>query len=130
MNRKLVDAPRHGEAEWRVITPGLHRQDPVRIALFELDEVPMNVLLRVVGWMTLSAMMRIPGDGARASSSDRDEPATQARVDALMAAMTLDEKIGQMTQVDLLALKDKSDILRYALGSVNSGGDSDPPDIT
>jgi hypothetical protein len=28
----LVDAPQHGEAEWRVMTPGLHRQGLVRIA--------------------------------------------------------------------------------------------------
>ena len=44
--------------------------------------------------------------------------------------MTLDEKIGQMTQADLKAIKDKADISRYALGSVLSGGDSDPDDIT
>jgi beta-glucosidase len=33
-----------------------------------------------------------------------------------------------MTQVDSNALKDKSDIQRYFLGSVPSGGGSDPPD--
>jgi beta-glucosidase len=90
----------------------------------------MNALLRVLGWMALSASVRTPGDEARAASSDRDEPSTHAKVESLLGAMTLDEKIGQMTQVDLLALPDKSDILRYAIGSVNSGGDSDPPDIS
>ncbi|HEX4264535.1 MAG TPA: glycoside hydrolase family 3 N-terminal domain-containing protein [Verrucomicrobiae bacterium] len=49
-------------------------------------------------------------------------------VDALLARMTLDEKIGQMTQVDLAALKDRSDVQKYFLGSVFSGGDSDPAD--
>jgi beta-glucosidase len=44
--------------------------------------------------------------------------------------MTLEEKIGQMTQVDLKAIHDRADIARYALGSVLSGGDSDPDDIT
>jgi beta-glucosidase len=44
--------------------------------------------------------------------------------------MTLDEKIGQMTQVDMNALKDKGDIEKYAIGSMLSGGDSDPADIT
>ena len=44
--------------------------------------------------------------------------------------MTLDEKIGQMTQVDMLAIKYKADIARYFLGSMLSGGNSDPPDIT
>jgi beta-glucosidase len=54
----------------------------------------------------------------------------QARLDALLAQMTLAEKIGQMTQVDMLAIKDKADIAKYALGSMLSGGNSDPPDIT
>ena len=47
-------------------------------------------------------------------------------VEALLAQMTLDEKIGQMTQVDSSALKDKTDVQRYFLGSVLSGGNSDP----
>jgi beta-glucosidase len=42
--------------------------------------------------------------------------------------MTLDEKIGQMMQVDMLALKDKADVKKYYLGSVLSGGGSDPAD--
>jgi beta-glucosidase len=40
--------------------------------------------------------------------------------------MTLEEKIGQMTQVDVLAIKDMADIRKYGFGSVLSGGDSDP----
>ena len=45
---------------------------------------------------------------------------------ALLAQMTLDEKIGQMVQVDCAALKDKGDVKKYFLGSVLSGGNSDP----
>lgn len=44
----------------------------------------------------------------------------------LLAKMTLDEKIGQMIQVDIGALKDQSDIETYYLGSLLSGGSSDP----
>ncbi len=51
-------------------------------------------------------------------------------VDGLMSQMTLDEKIGQMTQVDMNALKDPADIQKYGFGSMLSGGDSDPADIT
>jgi beta-glucosidase len=50
------------------------------------------------------------------------------RVESLLAQMTLDEKIGQMTQVDMNALKDKADIQKYFLGSMLSGGNSDPAD--
>lgn len=42
--------------------------------------------------------------------------------------MTLDEKVGQMAQVDSDALKNKSDVQKYFLGSVLSGGNSDPAD--
>ena len=54
--------------------------------------------------------------------------ATDAKALALLGEMTLDEKIGQMTQVDMLAMKDKQDIARLAIGSMLSGGDSAPAD--
>ena len=60
-------------------------------------------------------------------------PATPKKLSAfdpqardLLTKMTLDEKVGQMTQADQSALKDPADIERYFLGSVLSGGDSDP----
>lgn len=40
--------------------------------------------------------------------------------------MTLDEKIGQMTQVERGSLESDSDIATYALGSIISGGGSTP----
>jgi beta-glucosidase len=48
------------------------------------------------------------------------------QANALLAKMTLDEKVGQMTQPDQLFLKSDADIAKYYLGSVLSGGDSDP----
>src|SRR5450432_2147692 len=48
------------------------------------------------------------------------------QVAALLEQMTPDEKIGQMVQVDSSALKDKADVKKYFLGSVLSGGTSDP----
>jgi len=35
------------------------------------------------------------------------------QVESLLSQMTLEEKIGQMTQVDMNGLKDKSDLQRY-----------------
>ncbi|HJY06696.1 MAG TPA: glycoside hydrolase family 3 N-terminal domain-containing protein, partial [Bryobacteraceae bacterium] len=49
-----------------------------------------------------------------------------SEVDKLMSKMTLDEKIGQMTQADQQFLKSIDDIDKYHLGSLLSGGDSDP----
>ncbi len=51
----------------------------------------------------------------------------ESQVEALLSQMTQDEKIGQMVQVDSDALTNKSDVQTYFLGSVLSGGDSDPP---
>lgn len=48
------------------------------------------------------------------------------QVQELLAKMTLDEKIGQMTQAEQDALRDPNDIQKYFLGSVLSGGNSDP----
>ncbi|TDU90667.1 beta-glucosidase [Kribbella voronezhensis] len=48
------------------------------------------------------------------------------RVKDLLSRMTLAEKVGQMTQAERNALKSKSDIATYALGSLLSGGGSVP----
>lgn len=48
------------------------------------------------------------------------------QVKKLLAQMTLDEKIGQMTQPEQSALRDQADIENYFVGSLLSGGDSDP----
>ena len=58
-------------------------------------------------------------------------PNAEKRADALLSQMSLDEKIGQMVQVDLGAIsKAKTDIQKYFIGSALSGGDSDPKDNT
>ncbi len=49
-----------------------------------------------------------------------------AEVRQLLARMTLAEKIGQMTQAEQAGLVDPADIEMYFLGSVLSGGGSDP----
>lgn len=48
------------------------------------------------------------------------------KVRALLSQMTLEEKVGQMTQAEQDALKDVNDIQKYFLGSLLSGGSSDP----
>lgn len=52
------------------------------------------------------------------------------KVEALLAKMTLEEKIGQMMQVDIKAFDSYEDVKKYYIGSVLSGGDSDPGDIS
>ena len=61
-----------------------------------------------------------PADAPRKFSS------FDAQVKPLLARMTLDEKIGQMTQPDQSFIRDLSDIENLSLGSILSGGSSDP----
>jgi len=51
-------------------------------------------------------------------------------VEELVQKMTLDEKVGQMTQVDKRMLDSEEDIAKYFLGSILSGGGSVPDDNT
>src|ERR1017187_6207633 len=55
---------------------------------------------------------------------------TDQRVESLLAQMTLDEKIGQMTQPDVHALKQHTDIQTYFLGSILNGGGGGPTNNT
>ena len=62
----------------------------------------------------------------RAQSVPRRLSSYDDRVKRLLARMTLDEKIGQMTQAELTGLADDADVERHYLGSVLSGGNADP----
>ena len=48
------------------------------------------------------------------------------KVQALLLRMTLEEKVGQMIQANSASLKDPSDVENLFLGSILSGGSSDP----
>ena len=50
------------------------------------------------------------------------------QVRELLSKMTVEEKVGQMCQADISALKSPSDIEELFLGSLLSGGSSDPKD--
>jgi beta-glucosidase len=52
-----------------------------------------------------------------------------SRVEDLLARMTMDEKIGQMTQVELGSIR-SGDITTYFIGSILSGGDGNPTSNT
>lgn len=63
------------------------------------------------------------------SSNNIDQPQSiDDKVESLLQQMTLDEKLGQMTQVDRAYLKSIDDIKTYYLGSLLSGGGSAPED--
>lgn len=53
------------------------------------------------------------------------DPATEKRIDALLARMTVEQKVGQTVQADISAIT-PADLDRYPLGSILAGGNSGP----
>ncbi|HBB87714.1 MAG TPA: beta-glucosidase [Blastocatellia bacterium] len=66
------------------------------------------------------------GKSARGKAGQKRLSSFDGRVRELLARMTLEEKIGQMTQAEQEALKDATEIEKYFLGSLLNGGSSDP----
>ena len=87
------------------------------------------VALAVAG--TVIVQQQVPAEAAPGQAAAKAGQAAltafDPQVNALLAQMTLDEKIGQMTQAEQGELpKDLSDVDGLFLGSVLSGGNSDP----
>jgi beta-glucosidase len=78
---------------------------------------PLTLTLLISG--SVMAFAQTPPAGKRFAAYDA--PARE-----LLARMTLEEKLGQMTQAEQHQLVDVEDIGTYFLGSLLSGGDSDP----
>jgi beta-glucosidase len=74
--------------------------------------------MTVVGVMSCKSFLK--------AQNPRSLKANDAKVRALLGRMTLEEKIGQMIQANSASLKDPADVENLFLGSVLSGGSSDP----
>lgn len=72
------------------------------------------------------AVLAVCGQLACKAAAPKPLSSFDPQVKELLAKMTLDEKIGQMTQAEQDAIKDLNDVQTYFLGSVLSGGSSDP----
>ncbi|HEX6636315.1 MAG TPA: exo 1,3/1,4-beta-D-glucan glucohydrolase [Steroidobacteraceae bacterium] len=53
------------------------------------------------------------------------DPALEEKISALLAKMTVEEKVGQVIQADICCIK-PADMKEYHLGSILAGGGSDP----
>jgi beta-glucosidase len=84
----------------------------------------LHQLTTVIKLTTLLAALLFLTAPGTLPAADRWE----RQASALLSKMTLDEKIGQMTQIDLGGLTNKSDLTRLFIGSMLSGGSSDPAD--
>jgi beta-glucosidase len=96
------------------------------------QEIPMRQSLLLAAVVLPLYACTPAADEPAAPESAESAPAAPSlarfdpEVDALLAKMTLQEKVGQMTQADITHLVDEADIADYFLGSLLSGGSSDP----
>ena len=77
----------------------------------------------LVGGMAVASGSVLKPQRRQGPTNFRDHDAA-AR--ALLARMTVEEKVGQMVQANSASLKDPSDVEKLFLGSILSGGSSDP----
>jgi beta-glucosidase len=76
--------------------------------------------------VSLISIMLISCQTGTTISKSKSLSSYDTQVKQLLSQMTLDEKIGQMTQAEQDCIKDLNDIETYFLGSILNGGNSDP----
>ncbi len=90
------------------------------------------------GWLAVAGVMALAAGSAIAQEAgvaqpDRwssitapaSDPAIERRIDALLAAMSLEQKVGQIVQGDIGSTTPE-DVATYHLGSILNGGSSSP----
>ena len=86
----------------------------------------MNSFHPSVGVLAALLLAGTASSRATAATPKKRLSAHDADAKALLARMTLEEKVGQMVQAEQDKIRDDGDVETYFLGSVLSGGDSDP----
>ncbi|RZM06508.1 MAG: 1,4-beta-D-glucan glucohydrolase, partial [Sphingomonas sp.] len=72
-----------------------------------------------------AAQVAHPAQWPAATSPIARDAGMEKRIDALMARMSVEQKVGQVVQGDIASIT-PDDVRRYHLGSVFNGGNSDP----
>ena len=76
--------------------------------------------------ISLALLLVLSFTACTISSNKKDAQAISKKVANILDQMTLTEKVGQMTQVDMRLLDNPSDIKTYHIGSILSGGGAVP----
>jgi beta-glucosidase len=83
--------------------------------------------MKFIGYMAVVCILLVGFQSSSVSSGAKKLSSYDPQAKELLARMTLEEKIGQMTQPEQgPVLNNPGDIQKYFIGSVLSGGDSDP----
>ena len=127
-DRSDRDDPDAGEGrEIRTIVAA-RRELPLPVGGFEMKALAGRSRPRVI--LCLAAALLASAAAAaetwpRAANPAPRDAALEARVHAIVAGMTLEQKIGQMTQPDIRSVT-PDDVRRYYIGSILNGGGAWP----
>ncbi len=94
--------------------------------MFKERNLLIRILNQIYFLLLIISLIILLGCKEEPTSPGNQVPSVSERVDQLLSQMTLEEKIGQMTQAERGALSDITDIKTYFLGSLLSGGGSAP----
>jgi beta-glucosidase len=86
-----------------------------------------SLLACAIGTSPTQAQVAHPAQWPAVTSGLRPDPAVEQQITAMLARMSLEEKIGQMIQADLSTIRPE-DLRRYPLGSILAGGSTPPLD--
>lgn len=87
--------------------------------------IPMSAQSRPIETSPVQAATAHPDQWPALTPARPRDPSVEARIDALMARMSLEDKVGQLIQVDIASITPK-DLETYKFGSVLNGGNSAP----
>ncbi|APG05634.1 1,4-beta-D-glucan glucohydrolase [Luteibacter rhizovicinus DSM 16549] len=110
---------------WSVDVPLLQRSS----LFLRRISVPLSMasaLLVTVPAMAGDATLVHPEQWPKGTSPLPPDPAIESRIRALLAKMSVEDKVGQMIQADIKYVT-PDDVRKYRLGSVLAGGNSKPP---
>jgi beta-glucosidase len=103
----------------------LHKISTAGRALFLMGCAPLLATAGIVASAPLAANASPSIWPASASPKSISDTKTESAINVLISQMTVEQKVGQLIQADISAIKPE-DLLRYPLGSILAGGNSGP----
>jgi beta-glucosidase len=101
------------------------RRSTVGLALFLLGCSPSLTAQHIATLVPVGADAHTSVWPESASPKAVSDAETEHAIDALLSRMTVEQKVGQLIQADISAIKPE-DLLQYPLGSILAGGNSGP----
>jgi beta-glucosidase len=103
----------------------LHKKSTAGLALFLMGCAPSLAIDGAATSVPIGANANPSAWPVSASPKAISDAKTESAINALLLQMTVEQKVGQLIQADISAIKPE-DLLRYPLGSILAGGNSGP----